>query len=95
MSSCCQSSCGCHEIELSPVDAGIQSLRPGDSAHVVGYHSGNAAYLDKILSMGLVRGTLVHVVRVAPMGDPIDLRVRNYHLTLRKDEAAILKLEKV
>lgn len=93
MSSCCQSSCGCRETQAPLKDFELQALRPGDSARVIGYRPGNPHYLDKILSMGLVRGTVLKVIRVAPMGDPIDLQVRNYHLTLRRDEAAVLRVE--
>lgn len=91
MSACCKNACGCLETGNSTLE--LHKLKPGDSARVTGYASGNPAYLDKLLAMGLVRGTTIHVVRVAPLGDPIDLRVRNFHLTLRKDEAAVLKLE--
>ena len=41
----------------------------------------------RILEMGLLTGTAVELVRFAPMGDPIEIRVRGYHLTLRRHEA--------
>jgi len=42
----------------------------------------------RLMEMGLLPGTRVRVVRVAPLGDPIELRIRNYSLSLRRDEAA-------
>jgi len=43
--------------------------------------------------MGLVAGTEVEVERVAPLGDPIEVKVKGYHLTLRKEEAANIQVE--
>jgi ferrous iron transport protein A len=43
--------------------------------------------------MGLIRGTTVQFVRVAPLGDPIEIRVRGYHLSLRRQEAEAIFVE--
>jgi len=43
--------------------------------------------------MGLTRGTEITVVRVAPLGDPVDIKVRGFNISLRKEEAAVLQLE--
>jgi ferrous iron transport protein A len=45
--------------------------------------------------MGLTRGVIVQLERVAPLGDPVEIELRGFRLTLRKDEAAILRLERV
>ena len=42
---------------------------------------------QRLLEMGIIRGTLIEVIRFAPMGDPIDIRIRGYHLSLRREEA--------
>ncbi len=42
----------------------------------------------RLMEMGLVPGTRIELVRFAPLGDPVEIRVRGYHLTLRKHEAA-------
>lgn len=47
----------------------------------------------RLMEMGLTRGAAVEVVRYAPMGDPIEIRVRGYHLSLRKSEAAGIAVE--
>ena len=68
-------------------------MTPGQTAVITGYHMGNAAYRAKLLALGLTRGTLIRLVNVAPLGDPMELEVRGFHLSLRRDEAAVLKLE--
>ena len=47
----------------------------------------------RLLDMGLIPKTKVTVVKVAPMGDPIEIRIRGYELTIRKEEASNIKLE--
>ena len=42
---------------------------------------------QRLLEMGIIRGTPIEVVRFAPLGDPIDIKVRGYHLSLRREEA--------
>jgi ferrous iron transport protein A len=46
-----------------------------------------AEHRSRLLEMGLLVGTLVELVRFAPLGDPVEIKVRGYHLTLRKHEA--------
>ncbi len=42
---------------------------------------------QRLLEMGIIRGTTIEVIRFAPMGDPIDIKIRGYHLSLRGEEA--------
>lgn len=49
---------------------------------------GAGALRCRLLDMGLIPGTAVTVIKVAPMGDPIEIRLRGYELTLRKEDAA-------
>ncbi len=46
----------------------------------------------RLLDMGLIPKTRVSVIKAAPMGDPIELRVRGYELTIRKEDAAIIEI---
>ncbi len=55
--------------------------------------SAEASVRHRLMEMGLVRGSRVKVVRFAPMGDPIDIEVRGYHLSLRKSEAQSIEVE--
>lgn len=77
-------------MEKSLADLGI-----GNHAKVVGYDKGNTVYRRKLLAMGLTKGTDLTVNRVAPLGDPIEITVRGFHLSLRRDEAVALLVEEV
>ena len=54
---------------------------------------GQGALKRRIMDMGLTKGVEVAVVKVAPLGDPIELKVRGYELSIRKDEAASVLVE--
>jgi ferrous iron transport protein A len=77
----------------------LKDLQVGDRARVAGYleSSGGGAnpYRRKLLSMGLTPGAELSVTRVAPMGDPVEIRVRGFALSVRRDEAASLAVEKL
>ena len=73
----------------------LKDLSAGDRGRVHGYEEGGRAYRRKLLSMGLTPGVELEVVRVAPMGDPVEVRVRGTSVTLRKDEAAALRMERI
>ncbi|UWQ05774.1 FeoA family protein [Aliiroseovarius crassostreae] len=77
------------------MDITLKDLAVGDSASVVGFCPGGLPYRRKLLSMGLTLGTQFSVTRVAPLGDPVEIRVRGYALSLRKDEAEVLIVKKV
>lgn len=72
----------------------LRNLTAGDRGQVAGYEEGGRAYRKKLLSMGLTPGTELEVVRVAPMGDPVEIRVRGTSVSLRKGEAEALQVEK-
>ncbi len=72
----------------------LKDLSVGDHGRVTGYGEGGRAYRKKLLSMGLTPGTELEVVRVAPMGDPVEVRVRGTSVSLRKGEAETLRVEK-
>lgn len=69
----------------------LDALRPGQRGTVTGF--AGAEPPGRLLEMGLLPGTPVEVVRLAPFGDPIDLKVRGFHLSLRKHEAALVTVE--
>ena len=64
----------------------LQELKPGEVARVVRV-SGSGSIQRRILDMGIVKGTEIEVERVAPLGDPIEVKIKGYHLSLRKEEA--------
>ena len=73
----------------------FSELKRGDKVKIVGYRTGDSQYKSKLLSMGLVRGVELQVMQVAPLGDPIEVAVLSYRLSLRKEEANVLMLERV
>ncbi len=54
--------------------------------------AGDGEIGQRLLEMGITRGVSVEVVRFAPLGDPIDIRIRGYHLSLRRHEAEVIKV---
>lgn len=73
----------------------VSDLTTGCRAKIVGYKPGSPTLRHKLLAMGLTPGVQFEVVRVAPMGCPIQLSVRGYDLSLRRDETALLQIESV
>jgi ferrous iron transport protein A len=70
----------------------ISDLKVGDSAKVLGLSKANKVYRQKLLAMGLTPGAVFLVKRKAPLGDPIEISVRGFGLSLRKGEADMLQL---
>ena len=70
----------------------LDRLKPGKKASIVKVGS-EGAIRRRMADMGMVRGTTVEVVKVAPLGDPIEVKVKGYNLSLRKDEAAAITIE--
>ncbi len=73
----------------------LNQLKVGDRARVVGFEKSGKSYRKRLLAMGLTPGTEFTIVRCAPLGDPIEVRVRGFSLTLRKDEASVVLVEKL
>jgi ferrous iron transport protein A len=73
----------------------IKQLRAGESARITSVAAGNKLYRQRLIAMGLLPGTEFTVVRLAPLGDPIEIEVRGFYLTIRKNEANILTVERV
>ncbi|HEX2209830.1 MAG TPA: FeoA family protein [Longimicrobium sp.] len=70
----------------------LAELAPGARGKVVKV-AGDADAARRLMEMGLMRGTPVEVMRVAPLGDPLEVRVRGFMLTLRKAEAEHIEVE--
>ena len=64
----------------------------GDTVKVVKLH-GEGAVKRRIMDMGITRGAEVHIRKVAPLGDPIEVTVRGYALSLRKADAEMIEVE--
>lgn len=81
------------EVEKEP-DIALKSLKPGAKARITKV-SGKGAVHRRIMDMGVVPGATVEVERVAPLGDPIEVKIKGYHLSLRKAEAANIFVEAI
>ena len=63
----------------------------GESGQVVRLH-GDSALRRRLMDLGLIKGTPFTVAKVAPLGDPVEITVRGYELSIRKEEAAIVEV---
>ncbi len=70
----------------------LRQVKIGETVKVVKLH-GEGAVKRRIMDMGLTRGTEVYVRKVAPLGDPIEVTVRGYELSLRKADAEMIEVE--
>ena len=71
----------------------LDRLVPGESGIIVSV-GGSGALRHRLLDRGLTPRTAVRVERIAPMGDPMELYLRGYRLTLRKEDASKIEVEK-
>ena len=69
-----------------PAAVSLDTLEAGRHARVAAV-SGSGAVARRLMEMGVVPGAPVRVIKAAPLGDPLEVRVRNYHLALRRSEA--------
>ncbi|MBQ7505783.1 MAG: ferrous iron transport protein A [Lachnospiraceae bacterium] len=70
----------------------LRDVKIGETAKVVKLH-GEGAVKRRIMDMGITRNTDVYVRKVAPLGDPVEVTVRNYELSLRKADAEMIEVE--
>ena len=69
------------------IDVSLNNLTPGERATVQSITTTLSQVRQRLLEMGLVKGTSIELVRYAPMGDPIEIKVGGYRLSLRRLEA--------
>ncbi len=70
----------------------LKDVKVGQNATVVKLH-GEGAVKRRIMDMGITRGVEIHVRKVAPLGDPIELNVRGYELSVRKADAEMIEVQ--
>ena len=70
----------------------LKEVAIGGTAKVIKLH-GEGAVKRRIMDMGITKGVEVYVRKVAPLGDPIEVTVRGYELSIRKDDAAMIEVE--
>lgn len=72
----------------------LKEITPGETVTIKKMNA-TGAIRKKLLDMGLTKNTEIHVRKVAPLGDPIEINIRGYELSLRKSEAANIEVEYV
>ena len=70
----------------------LREVQPGEDC-VVAKITGEGAIKRRIMDMGITKGTTLHVRKVAPLGDPIEITVRGYELSVRKADAEMVQVE--
>lgn len=70
----------------------LAELRPGEQGRVTAV-AGDPDAVKRLMDLGLIRGTTLEVIRTAPLGDPMEVRLRGYMLTLRRAEAEHITVE--
>ena len=70
----------------------LRDIRIGGTARVVKLH-GEGAVKRRIMDMGLTKGVEIYIRKVAPLGDPVEITLRGYELSLRKADAEMVEIE--
>ena len=70
----------------------LRNAKVGQTVKVVKLH-GEGAVKRRLMDMGLTRGTEVYIRKVAPLGDPVEVTVRNYELSIRKADAEMIEID--
>ena len=70
----------------------LRDASVGNSVKVIKLH-GSGAVKRRIMDMGVTKGTTLYIRKVAPLGDPIEVTVRSYELSLRKSDAEMIEVE--
>ncbi|MEA3314095.1 MAG: metal-dependent transcriptional regulator [Caldisericota bacterium] len=73
----------------------LSELKKGEGGKIVRIKSGIGSLKSRLLDMGAVPGTVVRIKKVAPLGDPIDILILGYHLSLRKEEAEKIIVQEI
>ena len=70
----------------------LKDVKVGEKTRVIKVH-GQGALKRRIMDMGVTKGVEIYVIKLAPLGDPIEINVRGYELSLRKEDASLIEVE--
>ena len=73
-------------------DKPLRDLSPSEKGKIARV-TGSGPFRRRIMDMGVIPGAVVEMERVAPLGDPVEIKIKGYHLSLRKDEASHIYVE--
>ncbi len=82
------------QLEGGRIMKKLNDVQPGERCKIIKITSKGTLF-KRITEMGLTAGTIIEVERVAPLGDPVEMKVKGYHLSLRKDEASKIEVEMI
>jgi ferrous iron transport protein A len=71
----------------------LLTMKPGETAKITGFQQGNKESRKRLLALGVTKQSVLTLIRVAPLKDPVEVQVNGSHLALRKEEAELLQLE--
>lgn len=80
-------------MSTKAVQTTLKELKPGERARVVRL-TGDGAVFQRLCEMGFVEGAALRFVRSAPFGDPVEVELSDYHLSLRRVEAAMIEVRR-
>ena len=72
----------------------LRDLKVGESGRILNNRT-SGALKQRFMDMGITKGVVVKVVKIAPLGDPVEIEIRGYHLSIRKDDAREIEVEVV
>jgi Fe2+ transport system protein FeoA len=76
-----------HHQSLKPGECGhLSDLKKGQKCLVLDFHNDNVALRRHLLDMGITKGVVIEVKKEAPLGDPVDIKLRGYELAMRRDD---------
>ncbi len=73
----------------------LKEFTPGQNGKVVSFKPGNSEYRKRLFSLGVLPGTTFEVTRVAPLGDPVEIKIRGSYISVRKDEIELINVERI
>ena len=81
------------EVRMNVIkECHLSDLKLGQKARVLNLHNDNLALRRRLLDMGITKGVSIFVRKTAPLGDPIEIQVRGYELSLRKADAQMIEI---
>jgi ferrous iron transport protein A len=73
----------------------LSDLKRGQKCEVIAFHNDNKALRRRLLDMGITKGVVITVKKIAPLGDPIDIALRGYELCIRKEDMRAIDIKVV
>lgn len=85
-----------NKVNLKVGDEGhLSDLKRGQKCIVLDFHNDNAALRRHLLDMGITKGVLIEIKKIAPLGDPVDISLRGYELCIRRKDMASIDIKVV